>query len=76
MKKRSITLRGHRTSILLEAEFWDAIERAAIARGVSLAGLVASIDDDRARSGRNRGLASALRVFALSEASGARGKSD
>ncbi|MFN0023745.1 MAG: ribbon-helix-helix domain-containing protein [Parvularculaceae bacterium] len=74
MKKRSITLRGHRTSILLEPEFWDAIERAAAARGASLASLVADIDDDRVRRGNAAGLASALRVFALAEASGARGE--
>ncbi len=72
MKKRSITLRGHRTSILLEPEFWDAIERAADLRGASLASLVADIDDDRVRRGLAGGLASALRVFALAEALGAR----
>ena len=30
MKKRSVTLKGHRTSVTLEAEFWDALERIAI----------------------------------------------
>lgn len=67
MKKRSITLKGHRTSILLEPEFWAAIDRAAQARGLSLAGLVAEIDAARAKTDRPGGLASALRVFALNE---------
>lgn len=73
MKKRSITLKGHRTSILLEPEFWAAIEKAAARRGKSLAGLVADIDAERAGKENAGGLASALRVFALAEASGAGG---
>lgn len=76
MKKRSVTLGGHRTSILLEPQFWDAIERAARLRGVSLARLIAGIDADRVKDESAEGLASALRVFALQEASGARGQSD
>jgi predicted DNA-binding ribbon-helix-helix protein len=76
MKKRSITLKGHRTSIVLEPEFWAAIERAARKRQVSLAGLVAEIDAERTRSESAGGLASALRVFALREASGAGGEAD
>ncbi len=76
MKKRSITLRGHRTSILLEPEFWGAIELTARARGVPLAALIADIDDARVNKGSAGGLASALRVFALGQASGAGGKTD
>jgi predicted DNA-binding ribbon-helix-helix protein len=76
MKKRSVTLNGHRTSILLEPEFWDAIERAARARAVSLASLIAEIDAGRVKTESAEGLASALRVFALNEASGARREAD
>ncbi len=76
MKKRSVTLNGHRTSILLEPQFWDAIERAARARGVSLASLIAGIDAGRVKNDSAGGLASALRVFALEEASGARRQTD
>jgi predicted DNA-binding ribbon-helix-helix protein len=76
MKKRSVTLNGHRTSILLEPEFWDAIERAARARAVSLASLIAEIDAGRVKNESAGGLASALRVFALKEASGARREAD
>ena len=76
MKKRSVTLSGHRTSILLEPECWEALERAAGARGLSLAGLIAGVDADRVKNESAGGLASALRVFALKEASGARREAD
>ncbi len=67
MRKRSITIRGHRTSILLEPEFWDALDAAATKRGVSLPALIADIDQARLKSTPAPGLASALRVFALAE---------
>ena len=64
--KRSLSLAGHRTSLALEPEFWRGLEAMAAARGVSLAGLVASIDGARGR----RPLASACRVAALAHAAG------
>jgi predicted DNA-binding ribbon-helix-helix protein len=60
--KRSFSLAGHRTSVALEQEFWDALTRMAQARGVSLSALVARADAAR---GADRPLASALRVLAL-----------
>lgn len=69
MKKRSISIKGHRTSILLEAEFWNALDCAAERRGVSLPTLIAEIDRQRLLASPAPGLASALRVFALAEAS-------
>jgi predicted DNA-binding ribbon-helix-helix protein len=63
--KRSLALSGHRTSVALEPEFWDALIAVATARGQTLAGLVASVDAARVP---NRPLASALRVLALTEA--------
>ncbi len=65
MRKRSVTLKGHRTSIALEAEFWDALERFAKADGKSLARLIARIDQDRLKLDPPPGLASALRVYVL-----------
>ncbi len=59
--KRSVTIAGHRTSLSLEPEFWDALNQLAQARSVSLAGLVAAIDE--ARGATN--LSSALRVEIL-----------
>jgi predicted DNA-binding ribbon-helix-helix protein len=60
--KRSLTLHGHRTSVSLEAPFWEAFRAIAEARGRTLNQLAAEIDD--ARSG-DEGLASAIRVFVL-----------
>ena len=63
--KRSFTIAGHRTSIALEDDFWRALEEIAGRDGVSLAGLVAAVDQERAQSSAEGGLASALRVHAL-----------
>lgn len=60
--KRSLTLHGHRTSVSLEAPFWDAFRDIAAERGIPLNRLAAQIDD--ARQG-DEGLASAIRVFVL-----------
>jgi predicted DNA-binding ribbon-helix-helix protein len=59
--KRSLTIAGHRTSISLEPEFWDALHAAAKEDGKSLAALVSEID--RTRGARN--LSSAIRVWLL-----------
>lgn len=67
LRKRSFSLLGHRTSVALEAEFWEIVEREAARQGMSLAGYVASID--RARG--ERPLASALRLAALAAAKSA-----
>lgn len=67
LRKRSFTIARHRTSVALEPEFWDALERMAAARGLSLAALVAEIDAAKSAGG----LASALRVYALHAAAGA-----
>ncbi len=60
--KHSLTLHGHRTSVSLEAPFWDAFREIAAARQVPLNQLAAEVDD--ARSG-DEGLASAIRLFVL-----------
>jgi len=60
--KRSFALAGHRTSVALEAEFWAVLEAAAAKRGITLARLVAQVDQER---GPERPLASSLRIFAL-----------
>jgi predicted DNA-binding ribbon-helix-helix protein len=60
--KRSLTLHGHRTSVSLESEFWDAFRAIAAEQGQPLNALAAEID--AARRGEE-GLASAIRVFCL-----------
>lgn len=61
-EKHSLTLRGHRTSVSLEAEFWAAFREIAAAEGRPLNVLAAEIDAARDPA---RGLASAIRVFVL-----------
>jgi predicted DNA-binding ribbon-helix-helix protein len=63
-RKRSLTLRGHRTSVSMEDAFWDEFRRIADARGQSVNELAAEIDAERVMTS---GLASAIRVFVLGE---------
>jgi len=60
--KRSLTLAGHRTSVTLEDEFWDALRAIAAASGKPVNTLAAEVDRDRTAE---QGFASALRVFVL-----------
>jgi predicted DNA-binding ribbon-helix-helix protein len=60
--KHSLTLRGHRTSVSLEEEFWQAFRAIATERGVTLNQLAVEVDESRAG---DVGLASAIRVFVL-----------
>ena len=62
--KRSITIKGHSTSISLEATFWDALNEIAKKRDISIASLVAEIDTNRS-SETKTGLSSAIRIFVL-----------
>jgi predicted DNA-binding ribbon-helix-helix protein len=61
-EKHSLTLRGHRTSVSLEPEFWQALRAIAAREGRALNDLAAEIDEAR---GADRGLASAIRVHVL-----------
>ena len=61
-RKHSVTLRGHRTSISLEDEFWEEFRAIAAARAMPINALVAEIDAAR---GLDLGLASAIRLFVL-----------
>ena len=64
--KRSLTLRGHRTSVSLEPDFWRAFRDIARARGIPLNELAAEIDAARtAGDAPEMGLASAIRVHVL-----------
>jgi predicted DNA-binding ribbon-helix-helix protein len=63
--KKSMRIAGHRTSIALEAEFWDALEKIASQQTLSLPRLVAQIDETRAKDTPDASLASAVRVYVL-----------
>ena len=61
LRKRSLSLAGHATSLALEAEFWAVLEQMAAEDGLRLPELIARIDQERGRAL----LASACRVRAL-----------
>ena len=60
--KHSLTLRGHRTSVSLEDEFWQAFRTIAEEKGQPINSLAAEIDAAR---GTDLGLASAIRLYVL-----------
>ena len=59
--KRSIVLRGHKTSVSLEDEFWKGLKEIAGKRLMTLSTLVDGIDVQRQQGN----LSSALRLFVL-----------
>ena len=64
--KRSVAIAGHRTSVSLEAPFWEALKEIAGRRGVSVQQLIGEIDAGRGA----QNLSSAIRVFVLAEVRG------
>ena len=65
LRKRSVLVAGHRTSVSLEDAFWDVLKELADRRGLSINQLVAEVDE-----GRSGNLSSALRVYVLREIGG------
>jgi predicted DNA-binding ribbon-helix-helix protein len=72
MRKRSISIHGHATSISLEDEFWQELAGLARQRKLSMNALVTEID--KQRSGQRTGqkgdaanLSSTLRVYVLKQ---------
>ncbi len=63
MKKKSVVLFGHATSVSLEDEFWQALQDIATDRNTSVSALIAAVDQTRTTN-----LSSALRVFVLKHA--------
>jgi len=61
-EKHSLTLRGHRTSVSLEAEFWQAFRQIAQDTDKTINALAIEIDEARTN---DAGLASAIRVYVL-----------
>ena len=58
LRKRSVVIAGHATSLSLEEEFWHDIRTVARGRGLSVNALIASVD-----AKRQGNLSSALRLF-------------
>ena len=60
VRKRSVVIAGHRTSVSMEQAFWDSLKQIAASDGRSLGALIEEVDRDRAGN-----LSSALRVYVL-----------
>lgn len=73
IRKRSVLIAGHATSVSLEEAFWEALKEITEAKGLSLNALITEIDAER--SGDTQGklsganLSSAIRVYVLKNAS-------
>ncbi|MEL6686837.1 MAG: ribbon-helix-helix domain-containing protein [Pseudomonadota bacterium] len=65
MKKRSISIHGHPTSVALEPEFWVEIDKAAQQDDLSVSSLIRQLDDTRLIETPEQGLASYIRVWVL-----------
>lgn len=63
IKKRSLVIAGHRTSVSVEEPFWQALQGIAARENISVAALVARIDDAR----RHTNLSSAIRLHVLDD---------
>lgn len=71
IRKHSVSIRGHRTSITLEDAFMDALRQMAEERGMAVAALIAEIDAAQAAPGTTpANLSSAIRVAVLDWALG------
>lgn len=62
VRKRSVAIRGHRTSYSLEQPFYDDLVAIAAERKMTLAAVVAEVDETRPRDAN---LSSALRIHVL-----------
>jgi predicted DNA-binding ribbon-helix-helix protein len=63
IQKRSVMLHGHKTSVSLEAEFWDNLKRIAARKRLRVSALIMRIDADR----DSTNLSSAIRLFVLQD---------
>jgi predicted DNA-binding ribbon-helix-helix protein len=61
MKKRSISIAGHRTSIALEDEFWILVEKISVEMDLSIPKLLELIENQK----KSDNLASAIRLYVL-----------
>lgn len=61
MKKRSVMISGHQTSVTLEDEFWTELQKIAARKKLSVGGLISEIDQTKSTNN----LSSAIRIFVL-----------
>jgi predicted DNA-binding ribbon-helix-helix protein len=63
IRKRSVDVAGHRTSVSIEKPFWEALHNIALRKKTSVSELIARIDRER-----NGNLSSAIRLYVLKDA--------
>ena len=63
VKKHSMVIHSRKTSVTLEDAFWEALQKIACRRGLTVRQLIEGIAADRKHSN----LSSAIRVFVLSQ---------
>lgn len=61
LEKHSITLMGHKTSISIEHEFWEELQRISKSQNKSINEIISSVDIMK----HNTNLSSSIRVFIL-----------
>lgn len=71
MKKRSVVVSGHATSVTIEDAFWQELQAIAKARNLSLAALISEIDARRGAEATQHNLSSAIRLYVLGWVKGA-----
>lgn len=62
MRKHSVVLSGHATSLCLEDAFWDTLKEIATQKGVAVRQLMMEIDNTHTGN-----LSSAVRLYILQE---------
>jgi len=60
IKKRSVLIAGHRTSVSIESIFWDSLKAIAFEQKISINKLITRIDEHRLGN-----LSSAIRVYVM-----------
>ncbi len=71
IRKRSVEIAGHRTSVSIEQPFWDALKDLADREDISVNVLIAKID-----GAREHNLSSAIRVYVLKRLQATNGNGD
>jgi predicted DNA-binding ribbon-helix-helix protein len=62
IKKRSVRLAGHQTSISIEGAFWDQLVRIAREQDLSINSLITQLDANRTGN-----LSSTIRIYVLDQ---------
>jgi predicted DNA-binding ribbon-helix-helix protein len=65
MIKKSLKLEGHNTSVSLEKEFWDALEKIAFLQKKTVKNIIEEIDKSRINDSSYSSLSSKIRVYII-----------